>query len=111
MIYIASPYSDPSAKVRQDRFDAVCKYAGSLMLRGKVVFSPIAHSHPIAEHLPQDKNTWEFWEPFDLMMLDMADDLYVLCINGWNKSPGVAAEIKYAIDKMMPVVYAFPEAE
>ena len=111
MIYIASPYSDESEKVRIARFQAAAKHAASMMLDGRIVFSPITHSHPISEHIPQDKNTWAFWKDFDLMMLDMADELHVLCIDGWDKSKGVAAEIKCAIKKCLQIVYVFPEVE
>ena len=48
LIYIASPYSHESQNVMRDRFHAVCEYAGRMMQAGKVVYSPIAHSHPIA---------------------------------------------------------------
>ena len=48
MIYLASPYSHPDAVVREQRFRDVCLAAARLIRAGQIVFSPIAHSHPIA---------------------------------------------------------------
>lgn len=95
MIYLASPYSHPDPAIRQARHDAVCRYAAKLMRVGLVVFSPIAHSHAIAmiENLPV---TWEFWRKQDEHMLDLASILLVLCLDGWQESVGVQAEIAYA---------------
>ena len=60
MIYLASPYSHPDATVREARFQAACRATASLIRAGHEVFSPIAHSHPLAAFgLPTD---WSFWE-------------------------------------------------
>ncbi|MCP4786572.1 MAG: DUF1937 family protein [Fuerstiella sp.] len=48
MIYLASPYSHSDANIREKRFRDVCRTAARLMRNGDVVFSPIAHGHPIA---------------------------------------------------------------
>ena len=59
VIYIASLYTHPDPAVRQRRFEDVCHYVAERMLRGAVVYCPIAHSHPITErfNLPV---TWDF---------------------------------------------------
>ncbi len=91
MIYLASPYSHPDAAVRQQRFEAACRVAAELIRRGHVVFSPIAHSHSIAQHgLPMD---WGFWEAQDRRLLAACDELWVLKLDGWQHSRGVQAEI------------------
>ena len=62
LIYVASPYSHADARVREQRFDAACRAAAALMRDGQRVFSPVAHSAPIARYgLPTD---WAFWEEF-----------------------------------------------
>ncbi len=94
MIYLASPYSHPDAAVRQQRFEAACRVAAELIRRGHVVFSPIAHSHSIAQHgLPMD---WGFWEAQDRRLLAACDELWVLKLDGWQHSRGVQAEIAIA---------------
>lgn len=95
MIYLASPYSHPDPAIRQARHDAVARFAGAMIKRGMVVYSPIAHTHAIAQvcDLP---GTWEFWKRQDEAMLDLASGLVVLCLDGWQESVGVQAEIAYA---------------
>lgn len=75
-----------------------------MLRRGLVVYSPIVHNHPIAEliDLPKD---WAFWEKIDITMLAKCDMLYVLKINGWEKSRGVAAEIKFAMNRNIPITH------
>lgn len=107
MIYIASPYSDPDPKVMEQRFDAVCRYAGSLMQQGAVVYSPIAHCHPIAVRVDLPR-TWDFWGQFDRQMLSRATGVHVLKLPGWESSRGVDAEVKIAIELGLPVQYIDP---
>jgi len=108
LIYIASPYSHESQNVMRDRFHAVCEYAGRMMQAGKVVYSPIAHSHPIAMRvgLPTD---WEYWEKFDRVMLQRCTELHVLQIEGWYESEGVRAEVCMAEQLGLPVTYSGEE--
>lgn len=103
-IYLASPYSHPDPAVVHARFDAAVKCAGQLMLKGLVVFSPIAHSHPIAlaTKLPE---TWEFWRGIDFPLLERAHSLFVLKLDGWERSVGVQAEIARAGELGIPVVF------
>lgn len=83
MIYLASPYSHPDADVRVQRFDDVCRAAATLMRAGIVVFSPIAHSHPIAQFgMPTN---WEFWSHLDREFLARCDMLAVLTLPGWGE--------------------------
>ena len=45
MIYLASPYSHPDPSVREQRFQNACRIAAELMRSGRIVYSPVAHSH------------------------------------------------------------------
>ena len=108
MIYLASPYSHDDPAVRLERFEAVCRFAAGLMRSGLVVFSPIAHTHPIAiseDGLPKG---WEFWERFDREFLEAADSMVVLMLDGWEESVGVQAEILIAEELELPVEFATP---
>ena len=69
MIFLASPYSHSDSEIRRKRFEAACKVAGMLISEGKLVFSPIAHNHPIATHrnLPLDA---QFWWQMNVTMLN-----------------------------------------
>lgn len=104
MIYLASPYTHPDHAVMEARFDASCRAAGKLMAKGVVVFSPIAHTHPIAVQCELPRG-WEFWEQFDREFVEASDRLVVLKLDGWDASKGVAAEIKIAEAAGIPVVF------
>lgn len=106
MIYLASPYSSPDASIRLARYDAACRAAAWLMKLGHLVFSPIAHSHGIARYCNNDQ-PWEFWRRQDEWFLERAHALVVLCIDGWETSIGVNAEIQ-AFSPREPIEYYKP---
>jgi len=90
LVYLASPYTHADKAVMEDRFRAACRYAACLMRRGINVFSPIAHSHPIAQFgLPPD---WQFWRPYGEKWLSLCTSMIVLMLPGWQVSEGVQAE-------------------
>jgi len=104
MIYLASPYSHPLSSVREDRFKRVSIVAARLLKEGKIVYSPIAHTHPIAVYgeLP---NGWEFWEKIDRAFMQRCDSLVVVKMPGWEISRGVLAEIRMAHELGLMVEY------
>ncbi|HUT91797.1 MAG TPA: DUF1937 family protein [Thermoguttaceae bacterium] len=104
MIYLASPYSDPNPAIREQRFRIVCQVAAAMLRAGALVFSPIAHSIPIAEH-GTAPNTWAFWKGLDLEMLARSDEVVVLKLPGWDRSQGVQAEVVRARALGKPVSY------
>ena len=94
MIYLASPYSHPDANVRHARYEAACQKAAEMMRDGRLVYSPIVHSHPLGElGLPGD---WPFWAEHNRRMLGVCSGLVVLQLSGWERSRGVAEEIRIA---------------
>ena len=110
MIYLASPYSHPDHAVMEDRFNAVCRVSAKLMLRGVLLFSPIAHTHPIAVagELPRG---WDFWHAYDRWFVSNCDELWVLRLDGWRESKGVSAEIALAVEYSKAVVYLREDGE
>lgn len=107
MMYLASPYSNPDPAVREQRFREACRVTAALVHAGYVVFSPVVHSHFLAEHgLP---NTWAFWRKQDETFLERADSLVVLMLPGWQESVGVRGEIEIARELGKPTVYLEPD--
>ena len=110
MIYLASPYTHYKPAVMQQRFAAVRAATAALLARGEIVYAPIVHGHAIASahELPDDH---EFWMRHCLAMLERADNLYVLQIDGWDTSRGVRAEIDWwkKHRKGIRIVYLKPE--
>ena len=104
MIYLAVPYSHPSPLVRHNRFEAVNRFAATLMQQGEGVFSPISHSHPIEDHFTETKS-WDFWQKQDLPILKVCKAVLVLCLDGWEQSVGVAGEVSEAEKLGIPVYY------
>ncbi len=87
--YLASPYTHPDPAILEQRFKAVCKKAAELMRAGEVIFCPIAHSHPIAEHLGNHIDG-TFWQAQDAPYVALCSKLYVLMLPGWENSRGTA---------------------
>lgn len=111
--YLASPYTsqdpDPAvrASVNEARFDAAAYAAAKLTTADRIVFSPIAASHPLAVrgNLPGD---WTFWKAFDEWMIGNCDDVAVLMLPGWQESMGIKAELEIAARMRKPVEYVEP---
>ena len=108
MIYLASPYTHEQAAVMERRFELACAVVAELVKEDHVIYSPIAHFHPIAvrHELPRD---FSFWQRQNLSMLSKADTLLVLRLDGWETSKGVANEIDCAAVMNIHTVHIFPE--
>jgi hypothetical protein len=107
LVYLATPYSHPDPEVRLRRFHAVNLLAAKLMAKGLLIFSPISHTHPIAEAdgLPLD---WEFWSRYDQVMLAACSAMIVYRQAGWEESVGVQAEITLARELGLPIMFCDP---
>lgn len=92
--FLASPYSDPSPEVRQNRCVSACIAAGELARRGFSIYSPIASWHVIANtfELPKDADWW--WD-VNLPFMRGSKGLLVLTLPGWSFSQGVQREIQW----------------
>lgn len=97
-IYLAIPYTfnpELSQKIAN-------QIAADLMTQGHVVFSPISHSHGIADHLPDNLRTdSHWWMDQDLPFVEWADELHLVCIGEFGhelieQSKGVQMEIAHA---------------
>ena len=110
LIYLASPYSSHDDAIRDGRFEAACRESAILMREGVHIYSPIAHTHPIAMrgNLPTG---WEFWESYDRVMIAACAEVWVLTIDGWDTSRGVAAEMRIAGEMGKPVRLIEPRGE
>ena len=94
MIYLASPYSHPDRTIEQLRYKAAARVTAKLITRGQIVYSPIVHSHVLATEYGVP-NTHEIWMPHCLAMLERADNLFVLMLDGWEQSKGVREELAW----------------
>lgn len=105
-IYLASPYTPTGDETISGRVDAAAKYAAKLMREGHSVFSPIVHSHYVADHLDEaTRLDHEFWMQQDLAILRCAAKMIVLRLPGWERSRGIKREIAAAEAVKIPVEY------
>lgn len=104
LVYLAVPYSHPDQTVLLERVRKVNAMTAKLMKEGHSVFSPITQSHYVAVqcHMPTD---WDFWAKYDRDFISCCHTLFVLMLEGWDKSVGVTAEIAIAKEFGIPIVY------
>ena len=96
-IYLACPYSHENAAVREWRYQTANRYAALLMEAGYVVFSPLSHSHPVAQFMGEEAlMDHDLWMKQDLVFVRGAELVLVLEFPGWEKSRGVQRELDFA---------------
>lgn len=103
-IYLACPYTSPSAIEQADRVEIASAAAAEMMLEGHCVYSPITHGRHIAQHLPQSVD-YDFWMKQCKPLLMSADCLVVLPLPGWRASKGVMQEISWAREFKKNVIF------
>lgn len=104
--YLAIPYSDTKQKVMDERFALVNAVAAHFTRQGRIVYSPISHSHPWVEYgVPHEH---EFWRNHNLQFLSICKKLIVVTADGWKQSLGVQFEIATAKNLKIPVEYFNP---
>lgn len=106
--YVATPYAK-YAKGHHQAFVDAAKVAAALFDAGVPVFSPIAHSHPLAEHGKIDNVDHRKWLDLDLHFMESAVGIVVVGMDGWDESKGVKEEIEYFDLNMAPILYLSTE--
>lgn len=106
--YLASPYTK-FALGQEAAFSEAAKAAAKLMAAGLVVYSPIAHSHPVATYgglASVDALDGAFWLRQNQPMMEKMDGIIVLKLPGWEESEGVQIEIDFFRRNKKPVIFA-----
>ena len=102
--YLASPYAK-YAEGKEVAHKHACEAAAELIARGIPVFSPIAHSHPIAKYGDLDHSSHDLWLPLDERYLEAAYGIIILQMPGWDESKGIGHEIRFCRNRGKPRVY------
>jgi hypothetical protein len=110
IIYLACPFRHTDPAVQRKRCAATHYVAAQLSLEGKHVFSPLTHNELLIDII-QDAIPGEHWMQFDLAILSICKHLYVLQMEGWELSKGVAREIAFAEERGIPIQKIAPPAE
>lgn len=107
---MACPYSHPKKHVRLKRWHEITLIGALLIEQGYHVFGPITESHCYSEIADGIGKGWDFWKEHDELMLSKCDELWVVTMEGWDKSIGVKGEIEYATKRGIPITYVSPES-
>jgi len=113
-IYLMTPYSASHLEgmerkeLEHIRFLQAVRSAGILISKGLTVFSPIAHSHPIAVEHEMD-GTFITWAALDYSFIDWwATVGIVVKFWGWDRSAGVLTESVRMGERRLPVHLVHP---
>lgn len=104
LVYCASPYTRYKDGI-DCAFKDVSALAARLLRLGVSVYSPIAHTHPIAIYGGLDPLDHKLWLPFDEAMMRACSALVVAQMDGWRESFGVLHEIKFFAGQRKPIFY------
>lgn len=105
--YLGTVYSKYEAG-REAAAIVACRAAARLMGDGIVVYSPIVHSHTVAEVGGIDPYDWKIWQHQNQPLMDVAAALVVLTMKGWEESVGLTHEIASFVASGRPVLYLRP---
>lgn len=105
--YLATPYTRYPRGIGAACADA-CEQAAVLIRAGVPVFSPIAHTHPIAMHSTLDPIDLELWLAVDRPMMEAAKGIIMCCLPSWQDSRGMEHEREFFASRGRPVIYMEP---
>lgn len=89
--YLASPYSKYPGGI-EAAFKEICIVAGKFIEAGVRVYSPIAHTHPIAVYSEMDPMDHDIWIPADAPFMELACGLIIVMMETWDESRGIEIE-------------------
>jgi hypothetical protein len=96
VIYLATPIKHKDPAVESFRIETANHAACTLHDAGIRVFSPASHGSSFSS-LSSIRQSWQYWESIDIPILTTCcTHLVVLCMDGWDRSIGVKAEIAAA---------------
>lgn len=105
IIYLASPYSHQSKAVREHRYILARAFTLWTLRQPIPIFSPIVYGKEMETQIGTD---YISWQTLNDSMIRACEQLWVLRIDGWEKSKGVAHEIELARSLGKPIVYVDP---
>jgi len=108
LVYLGTPYTGyPHG--HEMAFIEACKIASRLITAGVNIYSPIAHTHPIAIHGILDHLDYKLWLNFDSSMMRVADAFLIAKMEKWDHSFGLAHETAYFKSVSKPIYHIDPD--
>jgi len=102
--YVAAPFNDPDENVMKSRMKISTNYMAKLLSEGKHVVSPLL-LEPLLYLEYKMPTEYLFWKRYCDDLINVSDELIVICLPGWTKSQGVTAEIARAIERQIPIQF------
>lgn len=102
--YFASPYNHQDPAIKLQRFKDVAVMTMECIKAGLFVISPIAHNVTLINET-SNASGWAAWADYDIELLSRCDFMLVHCLEGWQESVGLAAEIEHCQQNDIPVIY------
>jgi hypothetical protein len=112
LIYLAGPYSHKSEEVRQERVNRFSEALAffSNTTENLCIYSPIVHWHEVAK-LHKLRHDFSYWMQQDFHMINLSTAMWILKIDGWDKSYGLSQEIEFARDKNKEIFFVNTDDE
>lgn len=106
-LFLSSPYSRYTSGLAAAAYDAQ-RHVAHLILRGFVVYSPIAHAHQIARVGGIDPLDHELWMRQGGPFMGAASGMVALKLPGWRDSVGMGMEREAFARMRKPIVEMEP---
>lgn len=103
MFFLSCPYSGDE-EVKKARLRSMCEIDGKLNHAGFFTVTPL-YKHLLflnGVDLPTD---WAYWGDYSKELLRSCSGMIVITMTGWEASTGVSAEIAFAKQNDIPVLY------
>ena len=102
--YLATCYSKYPDGL-EAAFQEAARIAAFFVRQGIPIYSPIAHTHPVALYGGIDPLNHAIWLPADYPMMKTAGGLIVAKMASWEDSYGISQEIKTFNQMGKPIEY------
>lgn len=107
--FLASPHTHPDPAVREWRYEECCRAFAWLLTKGIWVYPAITCTHPTwVNHLSKMTADFRHWKGLNHAFVRGAVGVFVLRIDGWEQSRGVADEMAFAKELGKPVEFMWP---
>ena len=108
--YLGSPYTRYPGGL-EEAFLGATRAAAWLADNGVAAFSPIVHSHVLAQVGELDPLDHALWMALDEPLMDAAHGLIVVMMCGWEESYGVGEELRHFRAAGKPILFLQPVGE
>lgn len=104
LIYLAAPYSHSDQAIVQERMKLFAKVDIQLVNDGFFTVSPL-YKTLLLQQQPDLDVSWDHWQDYCKELLSKCNMLLVICMDGWQQSIGVQAEIELAKHMEIDIQY------